>query len=109
MVSTSKKSFRPKRKFTKLNESVDSILNVLLDKDLIEIPSIFQHHFSNGVPKNYRFEEFCNCQRMIGNLTKNYKDLRNIIHDLIDQKAIQIDDTPKKEENDVGPIHPNNS
>jgi len=58
MVSLGKNSFQPKRKYTKLNEIVDNILNILLDKDLIKLPLIFQHHFSNGIPKNYKFEEF---------------------------------------------------
>lgn len=45
MVSTSKKSFDNKRKYTKLIESVDKILNVIIDKDLIETPPIVKHHF----------------------------------------------------------------
>jgi len=45
----------------------------------------------------------------LGHSTKNCKDLRNIIHDFIDQKEIQINDTPKKEDKYIGPIHPDNS
>lgn len=56
MVSGGKKIFQPKRKYTKLNESVDNILNILLYKYVIKLPSIVQHHFSNGVLENYRFE-----------------------------------------------------
>ena len=60
MVSVDKKPYPPKIKFTKLNESVDNIINILIDKDLIEFPPIIQHHFSIRVPKNYGFEEYCN-------------------------------------------------
>jgi len=42
--------------FTKLTDTVDNILNVLLKKDIIKLPPIFQHHFSNGVLENYRYE-----------------------------------------------------
>lgn len=62
----------------------------------------------NGLPKNYTFEEFYNYHKTPGHLTTNCKTLRNIIQDLIDQKAIWIDETPKQEEEDVGPVHPNN-
>jgi len=88
MVSTIKKSFSPKRKFIKLNESVDIILNVLLDKDLIELPPIVQHHFLNGISKNYIFEEFYNYHRTPVHLTKICRDIRNIIQDLIDQRVV---------------------
>lgn len=49
-----------KRNYTKFPKNVDTILNVLLDKDLIEILPIVHHHFPHGVLENYRFEEFCN-------------------------------------------------
>lgn len=109
MISIGKRSFQPKIKYTKLNESIDNILNVLLYKYLTELPLIVQHHFLNGVPKNYGFEDVCNYHRMPGHLTKSCRDLIKIIQDFINQKVIRIDDTPKREESDVGLVHIDNS
>jgi len=38
----------------RLTDIVNNILNVLLKEELIELPPMVQHHFPNGVPKNYR-------------------------------------------------------
>lgn len=61
MTTNIEKKITPlKCKIAKLNESIDDIVNFFLDKYLIEILLIIEHHFPNGVLENYRFEEFCN-------------------------------------------------
>lgn len=45
VISTFKRSFEKKRNYTKLTKSVDKILNVFVDKYLIELPPIVKHHF----------------------------------------------------------------
>lgn len=79
-----------RRKFTKLTKSFDTILNGLLNKELIELHPIIKYHFPYVVIENYRFEEFCNYHRDTCHLTTNCKISRHIIQDLIDQKIIKL-------------------
>ena len=104
-ANVDRKQTRPQRKFTKLIDTVDNILNVLLDEELIELSPMVQHFFPNGVPENYRYEEFYSYHRTPGYLTKNCRILRNIFQEFIDNKAIQMDDNPEADE---GLVHPDN-
>lgn len=88
-----------------MNDTIDNILNVLLKEDLIELPPIVVPKFPNGVPKTFRYEEFCNYHRVPGHITCNCGTLRHIIHDFIDKKAIKMDGEATKEH---GLVHPDN-
>lgn len=55
-ISIGKWSFQPKRNYTKLNESVYKILNILVKKYLIKLPPIVQNHFPNAIYEQYRFK-----------------------------------------------------
>jgi len=50
----------PKYQFTPLTDTTYNFLNALLDENLIELPRIIKPKFSNGVPHNFHYEEFCN-------------------------------------------------
>ena len=54
--------------YTSLTDSVDNILNVLLDEELIKLPPIIEPKIANGVPKIFHYEEFCNYHRVLGHL-----------------------------------------
>jgi len=49
---TTERNNKSQRKFTELTDTTDNILNVLLKEELIELPSIVEPKFPNGVPKN---------------------------------------------------------
>lgn len=51
MISSNKMISPPKRRFTKLNESFDDIIIILLEKYIIDFSSIVKHHFLNEVIK----------------------------------------------------------
>jgi len=74
-----KNTAKPQRKFTKLIDIVDNILNVLIKEDFIKLLPILEPKFPNGVPKNIRYEEFCNYHMIPEYLIRNYRVLRNII------------------------------
>lgn len=42
---------RPPRNYIKFIKNIDSIIDVLVQKFIIKIPSIKKHHFPKGVPK----------------------------------------------------------
>lgn len=48
-TNVDRRNNKPQMKFTRLTNTIDNILNVLL-KELIELPPVVQHHFPNGVP-----------------------------------------------------------
>ena len=64
-----KTSPKPRQQFTPLTNTVDNVLNVLLDEELIELPPVVEPKFPNGVPKHFHYEEFCNYHRVLGHLT----------------------------------------
>lgn len=93
---------KPPRHYTPLTDTLDNILKVLLDEELINLPPMVEHKFPNGVPYNFYYEEFCNYHHSPGHLTHNYKTLKNLIQDFIDKGAIPMDSTLNAL---VGPIH----
>jgi len=60
----------PQRRFTRLINTIDNILNVLLKEELIELPLMVEHHFYNGILKNYRYEKNLNYHRTPRHLTR---------------------------------------
>ena len=54
-------------------------------------------------------KNFANYHGTSRHLTKNCKDLINIIQEFINQKGIRIDDTLENKDSGVGLVHPNNS
>lgn len=86
-------------------DTVDNILNIFLKEDLIELPPIIELKFASGVPKKFRYEEFCNYHRVPGHITRNCRMLRHIIQDFIDKIAIKMDDNTTMQD---GILHPNN-
>lgn len=77
----------------------------MLDEEIIELPPIVEPKFPNGVPKHFHYEIFGNYHRVPRHLICNFRSLKHIIHDLIDQGAIKMDAKPTKQ---VGLVHPNN-
>lgn len=71
-------------------DTADKFLNVLLDKNLIELPPIIEPKFLNSMPSNFHYEEFFNYHRVLGHITQNCKALHNIIQDFIYHGAIKI-------------------
>lgn len=59
----------PKGQFTPLIDTIDNILNVLLDEELIKLPPIIEPKFTNEVPKYFHYEKFYNYHRVPGHLT----------------------------------------
>jgi len=53
-----KRNNRPQRKFTRLIDTIDKILNVFLKEELIELPPIVQPYFPNNVPKTIGMNNF---------------------------------------------------
>lgn len=89
-----------------MSDTYDNILNVLLAKELIELPPMIKHKFPNGVPHNFHCEKFCSYHHSPNHLTWNCRTLKNIIQDFIEKGAINMDPiitTP------IGPIHLNNA
>jgi len=62
-----------------LIDTLDNILNVLLDEELLELPPMVEHKFPNDVPHNFYYEEFCNYDRSPDHLTQDYRTLKNLI------------------------------
>jgi len=77
-------NFPPKHQFTPLIDSIDKFLNALLDENLIELPTIIESKFPNGVASHFHYEEFCNYHKVPSHLTQNCKALCKIIHYFIE-------------------------
>lgn len=77
--------------YTPLTDTIDNILNTLLDEELIELPPIIEPNFTNSAPKNFQYEKVCNYHRVHSHLTWDYRILHNLIQDFIDNGVIRMD------------------
>jgi len=59
VTHTHTNNLKPKQQFNLLIDTIDNILNMLLDEKIIELPPIVKPKLPNGVPKHLHYEEFC--------------------------------------------------
>ena len=72
------------RKFTPLDQSLETVLEYMLGNDMIKLPRVADPPAVMGKMK----DRFCKFHRTVGHDTENCFVLKNIIHDYIDKNLL---------------------
>ena len=83
-----RKDWRTDREFTPLDQTLESILEYMLAKDIVRLPKAADPPAIMGRFK----EQFCKFHRAVGHDTENCFVLKNIVQDCIDKKLLVEDE-----------------
>jgi hypothetical protein len=72
------------RKFTPLDQSLETVLEYMLTKEMVKLPRLVDP----PVPMGKFKDQFCKFHRTVGHNTENCFVLKNIVQDLIDKNLL---------------------
>ena len=101
------KFFKKEREFTPLNESLHSIMNKLLERNVITLPPIKQIDLVKMNSPYFDNKSFCQFHRQPGHDTKKCFVLKGKIQDLIDNNAISVTGVNDKGNKSIAPPNQN--
>ncbi|GLJ19066.1 hypothetical protein SUGI_0342280 [Cryptomeria japonica] len=101
------KFFKKERKYTPLNESLHSIMNKLLEQNVLTLPPIRQIDPAKITSPYFDNKAFCHFHRQPGHDTEKCFSLKGKIQDLIDNNTIFVSRVNDKGNTSVAPPNQN--